>query len=94
MPKTSNDNSRTERTFGVIDETAFSLRFPRPCDEGGYETLREAMMEAAEMISRGVERVAIVRCIYVDAKDSWYEVDEGTIALDASNCDAWFTEEE
>jgi hypothetical protein len=41
----------------------------------------------------GVERVSIVRCVYVDASDCWYEVDEGSIALDASNCDAWFKEE-
>jgi hypothetical protein len=90
----TNDNVRkATRYFGVIDETEFSLRFPRPCNEGGYETLPEAMAEAAEMIACGVERVSIVRCVYVDASDCWYEVDEGSIALDASNCDSWFNEE-
>lgn len=49
--------------YGIIDETHFTLFYPRVCDESA-PSLKEAMVEALEMLRGGAEKVAVVEAVY------------------------------
>ena len=83
--------------YGIIDETGFSLRYPRMIDEGPFQTLAEAFAQAEEMIRDcGITDIAIRPCVY-SKKHTYYVEDPRntmSIQIDASSWEEEDEEEE
>ena len=86
----------TTKTYGLIDETGFSLRSPRGIDEGPFESLRCALKAAATMLEAEVcEEVSVVQCRYSPSLEVWVEVvGGGSITIDARNAGPLLDEDE
>lgn len=86
----------TTKTYGLIDETGFSLRSPRGIDEGPFESLRCALKAAADLLeAEACEKVAVVQCRYSERLECWIEVgDGGSITIDARNAGPLLDEDE
>jgi hypothetical protein len=80
--------------YGIIDETGFSLRYPRMIDEGPFETLAEAFEAAHEYVTEyGTNEIAIRPCVYSKAHTYYVEDPRNTysIQIDATS---WEDEED
>lgn len=81
-----------KRGIGVIDETQLSLRSPRACDDGGFESIERALECVADLLYNGATEVAVVNAVYDPEEGIWYESGDGRgIYIDASN---WEFEED
>ena len=67
--------------FGIIDETHFSLSWPR-CTDETYETLDEALEGAWELLKEGASKVSICTARLVDND---YHVEKETLVEIAIN---------
>lgn len=71
--------------YGIIDETALSLKYPRPVD-AVRPTLEEALDLAVSWIKESAEEVSVTRARYSKRSGCMVEDSKyGCITIDASN---------